>query len=161
MVSVLQGDITAVEADAIVNPWNCNLIPWRMLMPHGVSGRLKQVAGSAVFDEVQKYGKLKPGQAVLTSAGKLSYKAIIHVAAIGLLGRSNLEIINLGTKNALQLAKAKSFKQVAFPLLGTGSGGVSPLESYKIMRAELDRFLPDFDSLILIIFDKAMFEKLR
>lgn len=161
MLAIVQGDITSIEADALVNPWNRNLIPWRLLRPHGVSGRLKQVAGSAVFNEVQKYGKLKPGQAVLTSAGQLSCKAIIHVAAIGLLGRSNLEIISSGTKNALQLAKEQGFKRVAFPLLGAGSGGVAPLEAYRVMKVEFDHFSSDFDSLLLVNYDKTLFEKLR
>ncbi len=160
-VYLKQGDLVSIEAEAIVNPWNRNLLPWRLLRPHGVSARLKEVAGHSVFDEVQKYGPLKPGHAVLTGAGKLPYRAIIHVAAIGLLGRSSLEMIRLGTQNALQLATEQQLKRIAFPLLGTGSGGLAPQSAYEVMRNELELHLPDFDQLIVVIYDQKVYDLLQ
>jgi len=63
------------------------------------------------------------GSAVETSAGRLPYKAIIHVAGINLLWRSSEWSVRESVRNAMALAKMKKYRSVAFPLVGAGSGG--------------------------------------
>ena len=62
---------------------NCNFIPWYLLLPQGVSKAIKKSAGYKPFNELLWYGlpkPMKPGDAVLTGAGKSDFKGIIHVA---------------------------------------------------------------------------------
>lgn len=83
--------IISQDVDCIVNAWNRNFIPYWLLLPQGVSKAIKKTAGLKPFNEVMHYGLLGLGEAVLTSAGKLPYKGIIHVAglhAFGLLLRN-------------------------------------------------------------------------
>ena len=85
MVRVVEGDLLEQSVDAIVNAWNRNIIPWWLLLPQGVSGAIKRRAGTQPFRELARVGPMPLGSAVVTSAGKLPYRAIIHVAGINLL----------------------------------------------------------------------------
>jgi O-acetyl-ADP-ribose deacetylase (regulator of RNase III) len=73
----------------IVNAWNRNIIPWWLLLPQGVSGAIKRRAGIGPFRELAKAGALPLGSAVLTGAGRLPFKGIIHVAGIDMLWRAS------------------------------------------------------------------------
>jgi O-acetyl-ADP-ribose deacetylase (regulator of RNase III) len=125
-IVVVRGDLLKQPTEAIVNPWNRNLIPWWLLRPHGVSGQIKREAGFQPFRELADMGVLPISSAVYTSAGKLPFKLIIHVATISLLGRSSLSIVQASTRQAMQLAEQLNLKSIAFPLLGAGSAGLKP-----------------------------------
>src|SRR5579871_5812266 len=84
-VELIHGDLLDQDVEVIVNAWNRNVIPWWLLLPQGVSGAIKKRAGLQPFVEVARYGPIPLGQAVLTSAGRLPYKGIIHVAGINML----------------------------------------------------------------------------
>jgi O-acetyl-ADP-ribose deacetylase (regulator of RNase III) len=86
-VKVVQGDLLDQDVDVIVNAWNRNVIPWWLLLPQGVSGAIKRRGGTGPFKELAKHGSIPLGGAVLTSAGRLPFKAIIHVAGINMLWR--------------------------------------------------------------------------
>ena len=134
---VVEGDLLQQPVEVIVNSWNRNIIPWWLLLPQGVSGAIKRQAGTQPFREIAKAGPMKLGQAVLTSAGRLPYKGIIHVAGINLLWRGSEYSIRASTRNALQLAHDAGFKSMAFPLIGTGSGGFSESLALEIMADEI------------------------
>ncbi len=116
------GDILNQKVDVIVNSWNRNIIPWWLLLPQGVSGAIKKQAGTAPFREVAKQGAIPLGQARLTSAGRLSHKAIIHVAGINMLWVATRYSISESVRSAMKLADENGFKSIAFPLIGSGSG---------------------------------------
>ena len=88
-VRVVSGDLLDQEVEVIVNAWNRNLIPWWLLLPHGVSGAIKRRGGIAPFKELRKHGVLPLGGVAVTGEGRLPFKAIIHVAGIGHLWRSS------------------------------------------------------------------------
>ena len=111
--------------EAIVNAWNRNIIPWWLLLPQGVSGAIKQRGGYQPFRELAKLGPIPLGGAVQTSAGRLPYKAIIHVAGINMLWRSSEDTVRKCVVNAVALASQSSFRSLAFPLIGAGTGGLS------------------------------------
>ena len=111
------------NVDVIVNAWNRNVLPWWLLVPQGVSGAIKRRAGLAPFRELRKHGAIPLGGAVVTSAGRLPFKAMIHVAGIDLLWRSSVRSILDSVRNALALADARGFRSIALPLIGAGSGG--------------------------------------
>jgi len=84
-VHVCDGDLLDQKVEVIVNTWNRNLFPWWILLPQGVSGAIKRRAGFAPFNELTRKGLIPLGGAIETSAGKLGFKSIIHVAGIDLL----------------------------------------------------------------------------
>ncbi|WP_434301474.1 macro domain-containing protein [Corallococcus exiguus] len=88
-VQLVEGDLLDQPVDAIVNAWNRNIIPWWLLLPQGVSGAIKRRGGTAPFREVARVGPMPLGSAVVTGAGRLPFKGIIHVAGIDMLWRAS------------------------------------------------------------------------
>ena len=105
-------------------------------MPQGVSGAIKRRGGTGLFKELAKHGPILLGRAVLTSAGRLPFKAIIHVAGINMLWRASEWSIRQCVRNAMALAQEKGFNSIAFPLIGAGSGGFNQDRARMIMEDE-------------------------
>jgi O-acetyl-ADP-ribose deacetylase len=95
--------------------------------------------GTGSFKELAKHGSIPLGGAVLTSAGRLPFKAIIHVAGINMFWRASEWSIRQSVRNAMALAIDKGFKSIAFPLVGAGSGGFNPDRVKAIMEDELGK----------------------
>jgi O-acetyl-ADP-ribose deacetylase len=136
-VEIVEGDLLDQEVEVIVNAWNRNIIPWWLLLPQGVSGAIKRRGGTAPFKEVRKHGAIPLGGAVLTSAGRLPFKGIIHVAGINMLWRASERSIRDSVRNAVRLAHEKGFTSIAFPLIGAGSGGFNQEQAKTLMVEEL------------------------
>jgi len=120
---VVEGDLLDQPVEVIVNAWNRNVIPWWLLLPQGVSGAIKRRGGTGPFKELGKLGPIPLGGAVLTSAGSLPFKAIIHVAGINLLWRASERSIRDSVRNALDLARERGFRTIAYPCSGPGRAG--------------------------------------
>jgi O-acetyl-ADP-ribose deacetylase (regulator of RNase III) len=125
-VEVRVGDLLTQDVEAIVNPWNRNVLPWWLLLPQGVSGAIKKAAGFGPFRELSSAGWLSVGDAVITKAGRLPFRAIIHVAGLTLLWRSSETIVRRCVRNAIAVAIAHDIRSIAFPLIGAGTGGLNP-----------------------------------
>lgn len=138
-VQIVQGDLLDQDVDVIVNAWNRNIIPWWLLLPQGVSGAIKRRGGTGPFKEVAKHGPIPLGGAVLTSAGRLPFKGIIHVAGINMLWRASERSIRESVRNAMALAHEEGFKSIAFPMIGAGSGGFNQERAKAIMEDELGK----------------------
>lgn len=138
-IEIVEGNLLDQDVDAIVNAWNRNIIPWWLLLPQGVSGAIKKRGGTKPFQELAKHGAMPLGSAVLTSAGRLPYKGIIHVAGINLLWRASEQSIRDSVTNAVRLATATGFATIAFPIIGAGSGGFNQQRARQLMLAQLDR----------------------
>jgi O-acetyl-ADP-ribose deacetylase (regulator of RNase III) len=132
----VEGDLLDQPVDAIVNAWNRNVVPWWLLLPQGVSGAIKRRAGLAPFREVARHGPIPLGGAVVTSAGRLPHKAIIHVAGINLLWTASERSIRASLRNALAAAAAHAFTSVAVPAIGAGSGRFDEAASFALMKDE-------------------------
>lgn len=138
MVRVVEGDLLEQRVDAIVNAWNRNVLPWWLLLPQGVSGAIKRRGGLQPFRELRRVGPMPLGTAVVTSAGRLPYQAIIHVAGINLLWRASERSIRDSVTNALARAREHGFRSVAFPLIGAGSGGFNEARALELMLSVLE-----------------------
>jgi O-acetyl-ADP-ribose deacetylase (regulator of RNase III) len=124
-LEIREGDLLdQTDVDVIVNAWNRNFIPWWLLLPAGVSGAIKRRGGYAPFRELRRFGVLREGDAVVTSAGALPFRAIIHVAALTAFWTSSVEIVRRCTRSALDVALERGVASIAFPVIGSGTGGV-------------------------------------
>jgi O-acetyl-ADP-ribose deacetylase (regulator of RNase III) len=147
---VVEGDLIEQDVDVIVNPWNRNIIPWWLLLPQGVSGAIKRRGGTGPFRELRRAGAMPLGSAVMTSAGRLPFKAIIHVAGINLLWRASERSIRDSVRNAISLAQEKGFASIALPLIGAGSGGMGAEKARAIMEEELRALDYDLEARIVL-----------
>lgn len=136
-VQIVDGDLLDQQVEAIVNAWNRNIIPWWLLIPQGVSRAIKKRAGYEPFREVARHGPIPLGGAVVTGAGKLPFKAIIHVAGISMLWRSSEASIRASVSNALRLATKHGFRSVAMPLIGAGTGGGDQATVQALIESQL------------------------
>ena len=136
-LKIVDGDLLDQEVEVIVNPWNRNIIPWWLLLPQGVSGAIKRRAGYTPFRELGKLGAIPLGGAVETSAGRLPFKAIIHVAGISMFWISSEQSIRDSVKNAMAIAVTGGYRSIAFPLVGAGTGGGSAKKVIAMMQDEL------------------------
>ena len=131
-IEVYKGDITQLELDALVNAANNQL--W---MGGGVAGALKRAGGKEIEDEAVEKGPIPIGEAVITGAGKLKAKHIIHAAVMAQDLKTNAEKIRRATRNSLLRADELGIKSIAFPALGTGVGGFPLDECARIMIGEV------------------------
>lgn len=130
---IVHGDLLDQPVEVIVNAWNRNWIPWWLLLPQGVSGAIKRRAGLQPFRELGRTGPIALGGAVVTGAGRLPHKAIIHVAGINLLWRASPRSIQDSVHSALALAVERGFRSLAFPVIGAGSGGFAEAAALELM----------------------------
>lgn len=137
-VSVVQGDITGLKVDAIVNAANNKLV-----MGGGVAGAIKRKGGKEIEDEAIKKGPIEIGEAVATSAGKLPAKYVIHAATMAMDFKTDETKIRLSCRNALHVAGELKINSIAFPALGCGVGGFPLLAAAKIMAQEVLKHLWD------------------
>ena len=127
--------------------------PWWLLWPQGVSGAIKKRAGLQPFRELGKFWAIPLGQAVITSAGRLSYQAIIHVAGINIFWCASESSIRGSVRNAIRIVNENKFNSVAFPIIGAGSGSFKQLRALEIMLDEFDRVHTDA-KVIVVEFQK-------
>jgi O-acetyl-ADP-ribose deacetylase (regulator of RNase III) len=117
-LEVAEGDITALEVDAIVNAANDHL--W---MGAGVAGAIKRAGGEEIEREAVAQGPIDVGEAVATGAGRLRARHVIHGAVMGQDLRTNAVLIERTTVRCLEVADELGCASLALPAFGTGVGG--------------------------------------
>jgi O-acetyl-ADP-ribose deacetylase len=143
------GDLLQQDVEVIVNAWNRNFIPWWLLLPQGVSGAIKRRGGVEPFRQLRRHGLLPAGAAVATGAGRLPFRAIIHVAGLTAWWRSNEPLVRACVRNALALARSHGYASVAFPLIGAGTGGLKEERVREVMLEEIGR--ADYDGRVVVV----------
>ena len=127
------GDILDLEVDVIVNAANTDL-------QHGggLAAAIVQAGGDSIQEESTKVAPCDLGSAIVTGAGRLSAGYVIHVPTVDHSSRrrATADEIESGTRTALTLARSLGARNVAFPLLGTGLGGLkAELVAAKMRKA--------------------------
>jgi len=136
-ISVIAGDITQLEVDAIVNPANSQL-----LMGGRVAGAILKAAGDRIQNEALTKAPISIGKAVITAGGKLKAKHVIHAPTMTRPAMpTSRENVRLATSAALDCARRLGIKNIAFPGLGTGVGGFDPNKAGKIMVEEIKKHI--------------------
>jgi len=136
-LEVREGDIAAVEADAVANAAND-----RLWMGAGVAGALKRAGGDEIEREAMALGPIPLGSAVATSGGRLPAGWVIHGAAMGQDLRTDGDLVRRTTRSCLELADELGCRSLALPAFGTGVGGFGLGECARIMVEEARAFEP-------------------
>jgi O-acetyl-ADP-ribose deacetylase (regulator of RNase III) len=144
-LEVREGDIAAIEADAIANAAND-----RLWMGAGVAGALKRAGGDDIEQEAMAIGGIPLGTAVATTAGRLRARWVIHGAVMGQDLRTDRDLVLRTTRSCLELADDRGCRSLALPAFGTGVGGFPLAECARIMVEEA-RIFPA-ETLELVIF---------
>jgi O-acetyl-ADP-ribose deacetylase len=126
--SVVDGDITAIEVDAIANAANDAL--W---MGAGVAGAIKRAGGEEIERDAVAHGPIEVGDAVATTAGRLPAKWVIHGAVMGQDLRTDADLVRRTTESCLRVADELGARSLALPAFGTGVGGFPLGECAEIM----------------------------
>ncbi|MFH1219995.1 MAG: O-acetyl-ADP-ribose deacetylase [Candidatus Eisenbacteria bacterium] len=119
-IMVVQGDITRVGTDAIVNAANEGLRGGG-----GVDGAIHRAGGPRIMEECRKIGHCATGSAVITSGGNLPAKYVIHTVGPIWFGGTAKEaaLLKSAYENSLALAAKRKLKSIAFPSISTGVYG--------------------------------------
>jgi O-acetyl-ADP-ribose deacetylase (regulator of RNase III) len=127
-ISIVSGDITALDVDAIANAANNHL--W---MGSGVAGAIKRAGGEEIEREAAAKGPIEVGEAVATSAGRLAARWVVHGAVMGQDLRTNADLVRRTTESCLRIADELGAESLALPAFGTGVGGFPLAECAQIM----------------------------
>jgi O-acetyl-ADP-ribose deacetylase (regulator of RNase III) len=152
-ISLLQGDITTIAVDAIVNAANSSLMGGG-----GVDGAIHRAGGSAILEECRKIvarqGGCPPGEAVITTAGRLAAQFVIHtVGPIWNGGKNNEEkLLSNCYRNSLNLALENDVKRIAFPNISTGVYRFPKKEAAAIAVDTVQLFCEEHEGLKEVIF---------
>lgn len=130
-IELIQGDLTEMDADAIVNAANNDL-------QHGggVAGAIRRKGGEAIQRESNEIGSIPVGGAAITSGGELKARYVIHAASMQLGGRTTAHALRSSTAHSLRIAAEKGLKTIAFPAVGTGIAGFPMQECAEVMLRE-------------------------
>lgn len=152
-IELIKGDITKLAVDAIVNAANSSL-----LGGGGVDGAIHRAGGPEILEECRKIvarqGGCKTGEAVITTAGKLPAKFVIHTVGPVWNGGAKNEAEKLYNCyiNSLQLAAMHGCKSVAFPNISTGVYGYPKFEAAQLSVQTVVKFLSKNDKIEKVIF---------
>jgi O-acetyl-ADP-ribose deacetylase (regulator of RNase III) len=161
-IQLLQGDITKLHVDAIVNAANTSL-----LGGGGVDGAIHRAGGKAILDECiairNKQGGCGVGDAVITTAGNLPSKYVIHTVG-PMWSKSKTgadDLLSNAYRNSLQLAADNNVKTIAFPNISTGIYHFPKDEAAEIAITAVKDFLSEhhkIDKVIFVCFDDENYE---
>ncbi|RZJ37598.1 MAG: O-acetyl-ADP-ribose deacetylase [Chryseobacterium sp.] len=152
MIRVIKGDITKVSADAIVNAANSSL-----LGGGGVDGAIHRAGGPEILEACKKIiarqGGCKTGEAVITTAGRLPAKFVIHTVGPVWTGgsKNEKELLKNCYLNSLKLAVKNNCQSIAFPNISTGIYGY-PKEAAAVVAVKTVREFLMHNSALEVIF---------
>jgi O-acetyl-ADP-ribose deacetylase len=134
-LEVVEGDITALDIDAIANAANNHL--W---MGAGVAGAIKRAGGEEIEREAVAKGPIEIGDAVATGGGRLRARWVIHGAVMGQDLRTDADLVRRTTESCLRVAEELGAESLALPAFGTGVGGFPLDECARLMVEAVRRY---------------------
>jgi O-acetyl-ADP-ribose deacetylase (regulator of RNase III) len=163
-VCILQGDITEMDTDAIVNAANPSLMGGG-----GVDGAIHRKGGPKILEECKKIRAteypdgLPTGKAVITTGGNLKARYVIHTVGPIWRGgnRGEPELLAEAYRNSLKLAVSKGLKTIAFPSISTGAYGYPIEKACRVALTTVKEFLEkenQLEKVVLVLFSRRDFE---
>ena len=135
-IKLVQGDITELATDVIVNAANAQLI-----LGGGVAGAIRRKGGPLIQEECNKIGGSIVGGAVITTGGDLKAKYVIHAVGPRMGEGNEDEKLKNATLNSLKLIDKHSLKTISFPAISTGIFGYPIDRCAKIMISTAKEYL--------------------
>ncbi len=160
LISLVQGDITELNTDVIVNAANDQLI-----LGGGVAGAIRKKGGPTIQEECNKIGSTFVGGAVITTGGNLKAKHVIHAVGPRMGEGNEDQKLKHATLNSLKLMDDHNLKTIAFPAISTGIFGFPIARCSKIMINTAKNYLQGKTQIERVIFclytttDFEVFEK--
>ncbi|MFX1523932.1 MAG: macro domain-containing protein [Promethearchaeota archaeon] len=155
-VRLVQGDITELVSDAIVNAANAQLI-----LGGGVAGAIRRKGGLTIQEECNKIGGTFVGGAVITTGGNLKAKHVIHAVGPRMGEGNEDEKLRNATLNSLKLLDEHNLKSIAFPAISTGIFGYPIERCSKVMIATVKEYLnrdTQINEVIFCLFTSSDYE---
>ena len=149
-IKIIQGDITKLNCDSIVNAANASL-----LGGGGVDGAIHFAAGPELLAECRTLHGCRTGEAKITKGYKLPAKFVIHTVGPIYYEHTPLEAEELLTscyENSLKLAKEKGIKTIAFPLISAGVYGYPQRDAIKVAVETMKLYQKEFEEITLVLF---------
>jgi O-acetyl-ADP-ribose deacetylase (regulator of RNase III) len=157
-LSIVQGDITLQETDAIVNAANTKLAGGA-----GVDGAIHAAGGPSIMAECRKIGGCPTGQAVITAGGSLKARYVIHTVGPVYQGGGSGEaaLLKSAYLESLRLASARGLKSLAFPAISTGVYAYPLEEAARIALTTAMEYLRkyrDLDLIRFVLFSQKLYD---
>ena len=156
IIELVQGDITEMETDAIVNAANAQLI-----LGGGVAGAIRRKGGPAIQEECNKIGGTFVGGAVITTGGNLKAKHVIHAVGPRMGEGDEDNKLRNATINSLKAADDNNLKSISFPAISTGIFGYPLDRCAEIMLSETINYLKGetgLQKVVFCLFDQQAFD---
>jgi O-acetyl-ADP-ribose deacetylase (regulator of RNase III) len=160
IISLVQGDITELDTDAIVNAANAQL-----RLGGGVAGAIRRKGGPSIQEECNKIGGTFVGGAVITTGGNLKARYVIHAVGPRMGEGNEDDKLKKATLNSLKITDENKLKSIAFPAISTGIFGYPIDKCAKIMIRTTKEYLQTETHIKEVIFclfttsDFEIFEK--
>ena len=150
-IVLMQGDLTEMDVDAIVNAANNDL-----QLGGGVAGAIRRKGGDAIQRECDAIGSVPVGGAAITTAGNLPARFVIHAASMQLGGETTARALQSSTGHSLRIAAKKNLRSIAFPAVGAGIARFPVAECARIMLGEAAAHLKaptSLEKIYFVLFD--------
>jgi len=154
-IEIVKGDITKMKVEAIANPENT-----RLTMGGGLAYVIRKEGGDKIWEEAQKFVPVRIGNAVVTGAGKLPCKFVIHAPTMKRPAqRISKENTRLAMQGILECAEKNGISEIAVPGLGTGVGCVPYKYAARVMVDTIRNFKAStIKKIILVGFDDGLYK---
>jgi O-acetyl-ADP-ribose deacetylase (regulator of RNase III) len=147
ILELVEGDITEMETEAIVNAANA-----RLILGGGVAGAIKRKGGPKIQEECSKIGGTFVGGAVKTTGGNLKAKYVIHTVGPQMGEGNEDEKLKNATLNSLKLADDSNIRSISFPAISTGVFGFPIKRCARIMLQTTLEYLKGRTSIEKVVF---------
>ena len=155
-LELVEGDITDLDVEAIVNPANEKLI-----LGGGVAGVIKRKGGPTVQDECKRIGSTPVGTAVITGAGKMKFKHILHAVGPRMGEGDEDRKLASAVRASLALADRHGLRSLAVPAISTGNFGFPMDRAARITLTEVHRYLQGGTKLqrvVVVLYDEDAYK---
>lgn len=136
VLELIEGDITEMDVEALVNPANEAL-----KLGTGVAGAIKRRGGPTIQEECDRIGSTPVGTAVMTGAGKLRAKRVIHAVGPKMGEGDEDRKLAAAVRSALALSDRNGLRSIAIPAISTGNFGFPMDRAARLMLTEIHRYL--------------------
>ena len=136
ILELVEGDITEMDVEALVNPANESL-----KLGTGVAGAIKRRGGPTIQEECDRIGSTAVGTAVMTGAGKLKVKRVIHAVGPKMGEGDEDRKLASAVRSALALSDRNGLRSIAIPAISTGNFGFPMDRAARLMLTEIHRYL--------------------